>query len=232
MESTSRAAAAAARRLVLGSQGDAATQAALAEQARTFGFSAPVGVTSRRDPPPPPAPLGERIFISTEDPEALARLVGAGPCCCLQEPPRSYQLFLLSRRSAGPSYGWDVLFSRFPRLNEGPASQMESAGPGAVRLTRSHLGQLLLALEADAWVGESSTALLVGTGTLLLPGVQALMRRTGTALLMSSARCGCPRPRGRTLRWGTCTTTKCGRQPPVATEGGGDSKRSAFGLCF
>ena len=172
MESTSRAAAAAARRLVLGSQGDAATQAALAEQARTFGFSAPVGVTSRRDPPPPPAPLGERIFISTEDPEALARLVGAGPCCCLQEPPRSYQLFLLSRRSAGPSYGWDVLFSRFPRLNEGPASQMESAGPGAVRLTRSHLGQLLLALEADAWVGESSAALLAPAGghTAAAPG--------------------------------------------------------------
>jgi hypothetical protein len=119
----------AAKRLVAGAK-DATLAAALADQARQFGFSAAVGVTARRDPPPVLPPLAPRLFISTEDTEALARLVGVGP-----------------------SRGWEVIFSRLPRLNEGPAAQMQNAGPGAVRLTRQHLGQLLLSLEADAWVG-------------------------------------------------------------------------------
>lgn len=121
----------AAKRLVAGGSGDApAVAAALADQARQFGVSAAVGVTARRDPPPPLPRLSPRLFVSTEDTEALARLVGIAP-----------------------SRGWEVIYSRLPRLNEGPAAQMQSAGPGAVRLTRQHLGQLLLALEADAWVG-------------------------------------------------------------------------------
>lgn len=96
-----------------------------------FMFSAAVGAMDRRSPrPAPPSPLSPLLFVSTEDDEALSRIAEA----------------------AAPQ-GWGVAFSRIPRLNDGPVEQMKSAGLPAVALARLHLGQLLLALEADGWLG-------------------------------------------------------------------------------
>lgn len=115
--------------------GGADSAEALRETARQFRFSAAVGVAARMSPPLSAIPLASRLFVSTEDPGALTNL-----------------------QAAGATRGWQVAFSRIPRVNDGPLAQalsVEAGGEGraAVRLVRMHLGQLLLALEADAWVG-------------------------------------------------------------------------------
>ena len=123
----------AAKRLLAAAGGDSSTAKDLREKSSRFIFSAAVGITSRfwvEKLSSSYAPIQPILFASTEDTESLVRLV-----------------------SAGESHGWTVFFSRILRFNEGPSSQMEKAGLNAVRLTRAHLGQLLLALEADAWVG-------------------------------------------------------------------------------
>ena len=71
-----------------------------------------------------------KLFVSTEDAPAIGNLA----------------------RAAAP-LGWSVSASQIPRLNDGPVAQMKEVGLPAVQLTRLHFGQLLLALEADAWIG-------------------------------------------------------------------------------
>lgn len=116
----------AARRLV-----EVPTDSALsAEKWRSFRFSAAVKNAARVVAHSTMPPLSRSLFVSTEDAPAIGNLA----------------------RAAAP-LGWSVLASQIPRLNDGPVAQMKDAGLPAVQLTRLHFGQLLMALEADAWIG-------------------------------------------------------------------------------
>ena len=78
-----------------------------------------------------PFSLRKALFVSTEDPgvpEEAAALLG-------QE-------------------GWTVLHYTIRRSNRGPLQQLQDLGEdSAATTTRTHLQQMLLSLEADAWVG-------------------------------------------------------------------------------
>jgi hypothetical protein len=80
-----------------------------------------------------PNSLNRIIFVSTEDDAVINESVGSG-----QEA------------------GWTTMYSLLPRSNdhEPPATVINRLAPGReASITRLHFTQLLMALEADAWVG-------------------------------------------------------------------------------
>ena len=124
----------AAQRLYSAAQGDIASRQAVAEASKSFNFSSAVFSSRSSDTSATFPSLQKQIFVATEDSNAIAELVLA-----------SFPI------------NWTVSYSRIPRVNGGPMEQMHAMQARAEiysppRLLRAHLGQLLLALEADAWV--------------------------------------------------------------------------------
>jgi hypothetical protein len=57
------------------------------------------------------------------------------------------------REAEGYAPDWVVVYSKIPRANTGPVSQVVELGQSRAGVTiRTHLLQLLMALECDAWV--------------------------------------------------------------------------------
>lgn len=85
-----------------------------------------------------PLALRRILFVSTENVEVL----------------RESEKALADATSAWGKAGWAVVYSTIPRSNTGPLKQLQDIGVGrAAYTTRTHLLQLLMSLEADAWVG-------------------------------------------------------------------------------
>ena len=92
-------------------------------------------------------PMGFRhiAFISTEDPDVLddAKLLSLPPAIP-QNASESWK--------ESPKWSW--YWSDIPRLNVGPEEQLRKLGGGnRTEMTMGWMLQLMMALEADAWVG-------------------------------------------------------------------------------
>lgn len=82
-----------------------------------------------------PLALRRVLFVSTEDPDVPAQAAD----------------ILVPR-------GWSVLHWTIKRSNRGPLQQVQDLGEASAGLTtRTHLQQMLMSLEADAWVGTRAS---------------------------------------------------------------------------